>query len=76
MKIVISRLREEKMSEPGCATCRFRAKYDEKPKSLLGRVWRWHANFCPGWKAYMATLPDDEKRLIIERCNFPAGKFA
>ena len=41
------------MSEPGCATCSFRAKYDEKPKSFLGRVWRWHANFCPGWKAYM-----------------------
>ena len=49
------------MSEPGCATCSFRAKYDEKPKSFLGRVWRWHANFCPGWKAYMKTLPDDEK---------------
>jgi hypothetical protein len=53
-----------------------RARYDEKPKSLLGRVWRWHANFCPGWKAYMATLADDEKRIIVEKYDFPVGKFA
>jgi len=64
------------MSEPGCATCSFRAKHDNKPKSLLGRVWRWHANFCPGWKSYMKSLPDDEKTAIAERYNFPATKFA
>ena len=64
------------MSESGCATCSFRAKYDAKPKSFLGRLWRWHANFCPGWKAYMKSLPDDEKKTIIERYNFPASKFA
>ncbi len=64
------------MSEPGCATCSFRAKYDEKPTSFLGRVWRWHANFCPGWKAFMKSLPDDEKKVIIETYNFPAAKFA
>jgi len=64
------------MSEPGCATCSFRARYDEKPKSFLGRVWRWHANFCPGWKSYMKTLPDDEKKAIVEKYNFPTTKFA
>ena len=64
------------MSEPGCATCSFRAKYDEKPKSFLGRVWRWHANFCPGWKASMKSLPDDEKKTIAEKYNVPATKFA
>ena len=68
--------KEELMSEPGCATCSFRAKYDNKPKSFLGRVWRWHANFCPGWKAYMKSLPDDEKETIVEKYNFPATKFA
>jgi hypothetical protein len=73
---VESGMAEGKMSEPGCATCSFRAKYDEKPKSFLGRVWRWHANFCPGWKAYMKSLPDDEKKTTIEKYNFPAGKFA
>jgi len=70
------RIEEGEMSETGCATCSFRAKYDEKPKSFLGRIWRWHANFCPGWKAYMKSLPDDEKRAIVEEYNFPANKFA
>ena len=69
-------MKEDSMSESGCATCSFRAKYDEKPKSFLGRLWRWHANFCPGWKAYMKSLPDDEKRVIIEKYHFPANKFA
>ena len=64
------------MSESGCATCSFRAKYDAKPKSFLGRLWRWHAYFCPGWKGYMKSLPNDEKKQIIEKYNFPANKFA
>jgi hypothetical protein len=63
-------------SETGCATCAFRAKYDDKPKSLLGRFWRWHANFCPGWKAYMQSLPSEEKEALIEKYHFPPGKFA
>lgn len=63
------------MSEPGCATCSFRAKYDARPTSLLGRLWRWHTNSCPGWKAYMRSLPDDEKREIVEKYSFPADKF-
>ena len=64
------------MSESGCESCSLRAKYDTNPKSFLGRVWRWHANFCPGWKTYMKSLPDDEKKVIIERYKFPEGKFA
>jgi hypothetical protein len=67
---------EEVMSESGCATCSFRAKSDEKPTSFLGRIWRWHANFCPGWKSYVKSLPDDEKKAIVEKYNFPANKFA
>lgn len=62
--------------EPGCATCTWRKKYDQKPKSVLGRLWRFHANFCPGWKQYMHSLPDDEKKALIERYRFPEGKFA
>jgi len=69
-------MKEDSMSEPGCATCSFRAKYDERPKSLLGLLWRWHANFCPGWKAYMKTLPDDQKQAIVTKYDFPPGKFA
>jgi hypothetical protein len=64
------------MSEPGCAACPWRAKYDAKPKSLLGRLWRWHANFCPGWRSYMTQLPTDQKKAMIERYRFPHGKFA
>jgi hypothetical protein len=67
---------EENVSESGCATCAWRAKYDEKPKSIMGRLWRWHANFCPGWKQYMKSLPDEEKQAFIERYNFPENKFA
>jgi hypothetical protein len=64
------------MSETGCENCQWRAKYDEKPKSFLGRLWRFHANFCPGWRKFMASLPDEEKRVYIERYQLPADKFA
>lgn len=63
------------MSNSSCATCAFRTRYDTKPHSLLGRLWRWHANFCPGWKGYMASLPEDEKKTLIDRYNFPKDKF-
>jgi hypothetical protein len=49
---------------------------DERPRSLLGRLWRFHANFCPGWKAYMSSLPDGEKRASIDRYALPADRFA
>ena len=55
------------MSEPGCATCPFRAKYDKNPKSILGRIWRWHINFCPGWKKYMESLSDAERKKIVKQ---------
>ena len=32
-----------------CETCPLRGKYDKNPKSLGGRFWRFHINFCPGW---------------------------
>ena len=64
------------MSEPGCATCSFRAKYDQKPKSLLGRLWRWHSNFCPGWKAYMKSLPNEQKTELAAKYGYPPDKFA
>jgi len=63
------------MSNSSCATCAFRATYDADPRSILGRIWRWHANFCPGWKGYMTSLPDDEKQALIARYTFPETKF-
>jgi len=32
-----------------CEDCSIRARCDKNPKSLFGRLWRWHINFCPGW---------------------------
>lgn len=52
-----------------CGECPLRAKYDSKPKSFAGRFWRWHINFCPGWKAYMRSLEDNERREIAIHYN-------
>lgn len=57
------------MPEIKCGTCAIRAKYDQKPKSLLGRLWRWHVNWCPGWKAYMTSLPDEERIDVAKKYN-------
>ncbi len=64
------------MSEAGCATCPWRATYDQRPRSLLGRLWRFHARLCPGWRAYVTGLPDEERRAVIERYALPARKPA
>ena len=55
------------MEKYNCENCTIRAKYDKSPKSLIGRFWRWHINFCPGWKGYMNSLDEEEKRLLIEK---------
>jgi hypothetical protein len=54
------------MAEHGCPTCFLRAKYDQAPKSMLGRLWRWHIGWCPGWKSYVESLSEEE-RLAIEQ---------
>ena len=56
-------------NEKPCANCKLRANYDKKPKSLLGRFWRWHIGFCPGWKGYMSSLSEEERQLMIEKYN-------
>ena len=50
-----------------CENCKLRAKYDRKPKSLAGRFWRWHINFCPGWKAYFNSLSEEQKAALREK---------
>jgi hypothetical protein len=57
------------MGRHNCETCRFRAKYDANPKSLLGRLWRWHAGFCPGWKAYMLSLTPERRHELANKYN-------
>jgi len=55
------------MAESKCPNCPFRASYDKNPKSLIGRIWRWHINWCPGWKKYVNSLPENEKKALIEK---------
>jgi len=55
------------MAEPQCENCKLRAKYDAKPKSLLGRFWKWHISFCPGWKAYIRTQTEENRTMLFER---------
>lgn len=56
--------------EKPCANCKLRAKYEKSPKSLAGRFWRWHINFCPGWKGYFTSLTPEEQQLLREKYNF------
>lgn len=53
-----------------CENCKLRAYYDKNPKSVLGRIWRWHINFCPGWKGYFTSLSDEKKAELREKYNF------
>ena len=51
----------------GCENCGLRARYDRTPGSFLGRLWRWHANWCPGWRAYMNSLPEGQRKTLAQR---------
>ena len=57
------------MADINCENCGFRARYDTRPKSILGRIWRFHANWCPGWKKFMNSLPDHERIKTAQRYN-------
>ncbi len=48
------------MTEQNCENCPIRKKAEEKPKSLLARLWRWHTKWCPGWKAYQESLVKEQ----------------
>ncbi len=49
------------MSSHSCSSCSMRARYESNPRSFLGRLWRWHSKWCPGWKSYMKTLSEEER---------------
>ena len=53
-----------------CENCKFRAHYDKHPQSLLGRFWRWHINFCPGFRAYFTNQDEQTQAAIREKYNF------
>ena len=62
------------MAKHNCENCGFRAKYDKNPQSILGRIWRWHATWCPGWKSYMRSLTDEERMRLAEKYNLKKYK--
>lgn len=53
-----------------CDNCPMRAKYDKSPNSFFGRFWRWHINFCPGWKGYIKSLSPDKLDEVRKKYNF------
>lgn len=53
--------------ENKCENCSMRAKYDLNSKSFMGRLWRWHINFCPGWKDYMKSIDESTRERLIEK---------
>lgn len=57
-----------------CDDCGFRAKYDKNSQSILGRLWRWHAKWCPGWKKYMLSLPSEERIRLAEQYDLKKFK--
>ena len=55
-----------------CENCKFRAHYDKKPNSMLGRFWRWHINFCPGWKGYFTSRTPRKKPPCARNTTSPS----
>lgn len=58
------------MDTAACAECPLRLRYDRSPRSLVGRLWRWHINFCPGWKGYFTPLDPEEKANLAAKYQF------
>lgn len=50
-----------------CDDCKLRKKHDESPKSFVGKFWRWHINYCPGWKGYMKSLDETKKEEVVNK---------
>ena len=51
-----------------------RMKYDANAKSFLGKLWRWHIRFCPGWKSYMGSLPEADRVAIELKYGIGQGR--
>jgi hypothetical protein len=50
-----------------CKNCKVRAKYDHNPRSIPGRIWKWHIGWCPGWNAYLKSMPDEERKKLMHQ---------
>ncbi|MCC6489542.1 MAG: hypothetical protein IT364_18740 [Candidatus Hydrogenedentes bacterium] len=54
------------MGSHACETCRMRHRYEQNPTSFFGRLWLWHTKWCPGWKAYVASLTEEDRKNLLE----------
>lgn len=61
------------MATPQCEQCKIRKKYDDNPKSFIGKFWRWHIGFCPGWKGYMKSLDENTKAELTAKYNLSSN---
>jgi hypothetical protein len=50
-----------------CEKRKFRARYDKNPRSILGRIWKWHIGWCPGWKAYLKAVDEEDRKKLREQ---------
>ncbi len=55
------------MKKEKCSNCTLRARYDKNPNAILSRIWKWHISWCPGWKSYLRSLPENERNVIMKR---------
>ena len=62
------------MAKHNCENCGFRARYDRNPKSILGRLWRWHVNWCPGWKKYMNSMSEERRIRLADKYDLAKYK--
>jgi len=58
------------MEKHPCIDCSMRTKFDKNPKSFMGKFWRWHINFCPGWKSYFTSLNKEEQQTLRDQYHF------
>ncbi len=57
------------MKVPRCIGCPMRGYAERRPHSLLGRLWRWHTGWCPGWKAYQKWLATGQPHQAAPRSH-------
>jgi len=41
-----------------------RKRYENNPRSWLGRFWRWHIRWCPGWKSHKKSLSEEDRAAL------------
>jgi hypothetical protein len=59
--------KNEDLKMSNCEKCKFRAKFDKNPRSIMGRIWKWHIGWCPGWKSYLKSLSEVGRKQMREK---------